>query len=113
MKHPFFTQQELQQLQSRDHRRSLATIFPVVKLFTPDANATWLVYEQDAEVSDLVWAVCDLGLGFVEAGPVSVRELQALRGKLGLPIEKDLYFTAEKSVEAYLTEGQRRGYLQA
>jgi hypothetical protein len=43
---------------------------PVVKLFTPDAQCTWLLTE------------------------------------LGLPIERDLHFVAEKSISAYAAEAR-------
>ena len=38
--------------------------FPVVKLFTPDAGATWLLTEIDPEDPDIAFGLCDLGLGF-------------------------------------------------
>ena len=68
---------------------------PVVKLFTPDAPATWLL--------------CDLGQGFPELGWVSLAELEALRRPLGLPIERDLYFRARKSIGAYAREARLAG----
>jgi Protein of unknown function (DUF2958) len=36
---------------------------PVVKLFTPDAGATWLLTELDPEDDDLAFGLMDLGLG--------------------------------------------------
>ncbi|GAB4015282.1 hypothetical protein GCM10028808_40180 [Spirosoma migulaei] len=39
---------------------------PVVKLFTPDANCTWLLTVIDALNEDFVFGLCDLGLGFPE-----------------------------------------------
>ena len=36
---------------------------PVVKLFTPDANATLLLTELDPEDADRAFGLCDLGLG--------------------------------------------------
>jgi hypothetical protein len=35
---------------------------PLVKLFTPDANATWLLTEIDPEAPDLAFGLCCLGL---------------------------------------------------
>ena len=35
---------------------------PVVKLFTPVTNATWLLTELDAD-NDTAFGLCDLGLG--------------------------------------------------
>src|SRR5919205_4246296 len=42
--------------------------FPVVKLFTPDANATWLLSEIDPEDPDSAFGLCGLGLGCPELG---------------------------------------------
>lgn len=58
--------------------------FPVVKLFTPDAGATWLLSELAAD-GDTAFGLCDLGLGCPELGYVSLTELRRLRGRLGLP----------------------------
>jgi hypothetical protein len=68
-----------------DHR-------PVVKLFVPDGAATWLLTECDPDDPDRLFGLCDLGLGFPELGYVSLTEITELRGKLGLPVERDLHF---------------------
>lgn len=59
-----------------------------VKLFTPDANWTWFVTEFDGQNTcfGLVRAQ------YEELGYFTLSELQALRGELGLKIERDLYF---------------------
>ena len=41
---------------------------PVVKLFTPDAGATWLLTEIDPDDHDHAFGLCDLGLGAPELG---------------------------------------------
>ena len=74
---------------------------PVVKLLTPDANCTWLLSEIDPEEPDIAFGLCDLGLGCPELGTVSLTELRSLRGKLGLPVERDLSFTAEHPMSVY------------
>ena len=76
--------------------------WPVVKLFTPDACATWLVTEIDPEDHNRLWALCDLGMGFAEYGTVWLPEIAALRGKLGLPVERDFSFEAEGPISAYI-----------
>ncbi len=68
---------------------------PVVKLFTPDAGATWLLTELDPTEPDIAFGLCDLGLGCPELGYVRLSELQTVRGKLGLPVERDLWFEAK------------------
>jgi hypothetical protein len=75
---------------------------PVVKLFTPDANCTWLLSEIDPEDRDVAFGLCCLGQGFPELGCVSLAELRSLRGKYGLPIERDTSFTAEHPLSVYV-----------
>jgi Protein of unknown function (DUF2958) len=80
--------------------------FPVVKLFTPDARATWLLTEVDLDDEDRCFGLCDLGLGYPELGYVSLRELQSVRGGLGLSVERDLHFVATKPLSAYAKEAR-------
>jgi len=63
---------------------------PIVwcKFFTPDSSWTWYVTEFDGE--DTFFGLVD---GFEkELGYFSLRELKTVRGKLGLPIERDMFF---------------------
>lgn len=60
-----------------------------VKFFTPDAGWIWYGIEFDGD---------DLFFGLVsgqeiELGYFSLSELESVRGQLGLPIERDLYYT--------------------
>lgn len=82
---------------------------PVVKLFTPDANATWLLTELDPEDDDLAFGLCDLGLGEPELGYVRISEIEALRGPLRLPVERDLHFSATRPLSAYYDAARRAG----
>ena len=82
---------------------------PVVKLFTPDGSATWLLTEMDPEDHDIVYGVCDLGLGCVEYGPVRVSELRVIRGKLMLPVERDRYFSCDKPASEFLNRTSLAG----
>jgi hypothetical protein len=60
----------------------------VVKFFTPDSGWTWYASEFDGE--DTFFGLVS---GFeVELGYFSLSELKRVRGKLGLPVERDLYF---------------------
>ena len=74
---------------------------PVIKLFTPDANCTWLLSELDPDDNDIAFGLCDLGMGSPELGSVRISELEQLRGRLGLPVERDLHFTAEYPLSIY------------
>ena len=84
-----------------------------MKLFTPDANANWLLTEIDAEDADRAFGLCDLGLGCPELGYVSLNELDSLRGPMGLKVERDLHFTASKTLADYATEPRASGRLRA
>ena len=86
---------------------------PVVKLFTPDANATWLLTELDPADPDRAFGLCDLGLGAPELGYVQLSELAALRGPLGLNVERDRYFVADRPLSAYLFAALAAGIIRA
>lgn len=82
---------------------------PVVKLFTPDARATWLLAEMDPDDHDHVFGLCDLGLGYPELGWVSLAELATVRGRLGLSVERDRHFAPQKRLSAYAREARLAG----
>ena len=81
--------------------KEFADFIPVVKLFTPDAGCTWLLTELDPEEPDIAFGLCDLGMGCPELGSVRISELESVRGKLGLPVERDRYFTATQTLSVY------------
>ncbi len=95
-----FTKAQFEQLLANGRNRDQDHP-PVVKLFTPDAGCTWLLSEIDPEEPDIAFGLCDLGLRFPELGCVSLDELRSLRGKLGLPVERDLSFTAGHPMSVY------------
>lgn len=86
---------------------------PVVKLFTPDGAATWLLTELDPEDPDIAFGLCDLGQGFPELGSVRLSEIASVRGRLGLPAERDLYFEADRPLSAYVDEADSAGVIRA
>lgn len=65
---------------------------PVVKLFNPAGQASWLV-TQLADDEDTLFGLADLGFGFPELGSFSLSELQSLQLPLGLGIERDRSFS--------------------
>lgn len=79
---------------------------PVLKLFTPDAGATWLLTELDPEDPERAFGLCDLGLGSPELGYVSLVELRQLRGPLGLPVERDLNFVVRHPLSTYARDAR-------
>jgi hypothetical protein len=86
---------------------------PVVKLFTPDAGCTWLPTEIDPDDLDIAFGLCDLGFGYPELGPVSLSELEAVRGKLNLPCRARSVFHGDKTLSAYADEARAHGAIKA
>lgn len=82
-----------------------------MKLFTPDAAATWLLTELDPRDPDIAFGLCDLGLGCPELGYVSLQEIHSIRGRLGLPVERDLDFEADKPLSAYAEKAREGGMI--
>ena len=66
----------------------------------PFRLTSWLT-ELTPEDPDMAFGLCDLGLGEPELGYVHLAELAAICGKLGLPVERDLSFDADKTLSAY------------
>lgn len=95
------TRARLPELYSRDEKGLDAQA--QVKFFTPDSNWTWYAsegsavdedgyFDTDKEKVDFIFF--GLVSGFdVEIGYFSLSELESVRGPLGLPIERDLYFS--------------------
>lgn len=88
-----------------DHR-------PVVKFFTPDAQATWLFTEL-APDNDTLFGLCDVGHGAPEIGYASLAEIQSLRGPMRLLVERDRHFQATKPLSEYADEARRCGRIVA
>ena len=85
-----------------DHR-------PALRLFSPDADACWLITEADPDDPDRLYGLCDVGHGFPELGYVSLAELIAFRGPMGLRIERDNGFVAAKPLSEYVTQARAAG----
>jgi Protein of unknown function (DUF2958) len=68
----------------------------IVKFFTPDAQASWFILE-GRKTSDTDWELfgfCSLGdPDLAELGYVTLSELLSVHGHLGLPVERELYWT--------------------
>lgn len=82
---------------------------PVVKVFDPCGASTWLLTEIAPHDETVAWGLCDLGMGCPEFGTVSLEELAAYSGRLGLGIERDLYFKAAHPISAYIQAASRAG----
>lgn len=86
---------------------------PVLKLFNPCGAATWLISERDPEDDDILFGLCDLGFGCPELGSVSLSEISSVRNRLGLGIERDQWFEADKTLAEYANEARRLGRIAA
>ena len=84
---------------------------PVVKLFNPVGAATWLLSSMDK--NEIAFGLCDLGMGEPELGFVSLKELEEIKLPMGLSIERDLHFKANKTLTAYADEARSAGRIIA
>jgi hypothetical protein len=82
---------------------------PVVKLFTPDAACTWLISAIYPDNTDIAFGLADLGLGFPEMGDIYLPEIAELRGRAGLPVERDLHFEGEFALSVYARLARKFG----
>jgi hypothetical protein len=93
---------------------------PVVKLFNPVGAATWLLTELVADSlgddgePDTAFGLCDLGQGMPELGYVSLSELRDLKLFGGaMYIERDIHFTATKTLSEYAADARAKGRIEA
>lgn len=82
---------------------------PVVRLFTPDAHATWLLAALDPADGDTAWGLIDLGIGMPELGTVKLSDLAGIVGPRQRPIQRDLYFRASRPLSEYVRLAQTDG----
>ena len=71
----------------------------VLKIFDPTGRYTFYVtegQEEDGDVTLYGYAISPLGPDCDEWGYASLNELQAVRGRMGLGLERDLYFQPTK-----------------
>ena len=84
---------------------------PVVKFFDPTGAATWLISEMMPDEPDILFGLCDLGMGCPELGYVSLGELQSVKGRLGLGIERDLHFVGRFPLSVYAKAARIAGHV--
>jgi hypothetical protein len=97
----------LKQGQIRAEGKDTKDVMPLVKLFCAWSAARWLLSELDPDDPDIAFGLCDLGLGFPELGSVSVAELEAIQGPMGLRVERALGWRPQKTLIAYAEEADR------
>ena len=75
----------------------------ICKFFFPDFHWTWYAIEFDGEDIFFGYVVGD----FPELGYFSLSELKSVRGKLNLPVERDLHFKPCKLSTLQESVGER------
>lgn len=82
---------------------------PVVRLFTPDAHATWLLAALDPADDDTAYGLIDLGIGMPELGRIKLSDLASIVGPRQQPVMRDRYFQAARPLSEYLRLAQENG----
>jgi len=82
---------------------------PAVRLFTPDAHATWLLAALDPADGDTAWGLIDLGIGMPGLGHVKLSDLASIVGPRQQPVMRDRYFQAARPLSEYLRLAQENG----
>lgn len=90
-------------------RGELCDPMPVVKLYTPDAHAVWLLTEVDPADGDTAYGLCDAGLGIPDFGRIRLSELESIRGPAGMPVACDPHFTPRHPLSEYVRRAQADG----
>ena len=112
MTQPLVTAEQRAQLlavgEARAAGRSIDPM-PTVRLFTPDAHATWLLAALDPTDGDTAWGLIDLGIGMPELGTVKLSDLAGIVGPRHRPIQRDLYFRASRPLSEYVRRAQIDG----
>ena len=106
------TENERRQLLTHGQARAAGRAIdplPVVRLFTPDAHATWLLAALDPADGDTAYGLIDLGISMPELGQVKLSDLASIVGPRQQPVMRDRYFQAARSLSEYLRLAQENG----
>ena len=109
---PLITEDERRQLLAHGQARGAGRVIdplPVVRLFTPDAHATWLLAALDPADGDTAWGVMDVGIGMPELGEIKLSDLASIVGPNKRPVMRDQYFKAVRPLSEYLRLAQENG----
>ncbi|MGE8517014.1 MAG: DUF2958 domain-containing protein [Alcaligenes nematophilus] len=82
---------------------------PVVRLFTPDAHAIWLLVSLDPADGDTAYGLIDLGIGMPALGTVKLSDLAFIVGPRKQPVMRDHYFQATRPLSEYVRLAQENG----
>ena len=89
------------------------TVKPVLKLFNPYGAYTGIFTELEPD-GDTLYGLADMGFRTPELGYSSLSEIADVKiPPFGLGIERDRYFTADKSLSEYAAEARNKGRITA
>ncbi|XFP42403.1 DUF2958 domain-containing protein (plasmid) [Klebsiella pneumoniae] len=112
MTQPLITTEQRAQLLAIGEARATGQVIdplPVVRLFTPDAHATWLLVSLDPADGDTAYGLIDLGIGMPALGTVRLSDLSGIVGPRKLPVRRDRYFQAVRPLSEYVRLAQLNG----
>lgn len=81
-------EKQLPALYAQDGKGDEAIVY--AKFFTPDSNWTWYATEYSPETGTFFGLVDGHEK---ELGYFTLSDLQTIRGRMNLPVERDMYFT--------------------
>jgi hypothetical protein len=78
-----------------------------LKIFDPTGRGTWFATSFDGEDTLFGYVVSPLGPDCDELGYFSLKELSEVRGRMGLPLERDLSWSDEATLWQVMERGKR------
>ena len=112
MTQPLLTDQERTQLLTHGKERAAGIAIdplPVVRLFTPDAHAIWLLAALNPADGDTAFGIMDVGIGMPDLGEIKLSDLASIVGPRQQPVMRDRYFKAVRPLSEYLRLAQENG----
>jgi len=109
---PLITEDDRRQMLAHGQLRAAGQAIdppPVVRLFTPDAHATWLLAALDPTDGDTAWGLLDVGIGMPEMGTIKVSDLASIVGPRKQPVMRDRFFRAARPLSEYLRLAEENG----
>lgn len=106
------TEDERRQLLAHGQARAAGQAidpWPVARLFTPDAHATWLLVALDPADGDTAFGLIDLGIGMPDLGEIKLSDLASIVGPRQQRVMRDRYFNATRPLSQYLRLAQEDG----
>lgn len=86
---------------------------PLVKLFNPSGAFTWLIVAIEPDRPSIGYGIADAGMGHPEIGSFDLDEIAGLRGRYGLPMERDLHFESHDTLAAIAERARAEGAIDA